>query len=106
MPASGWPMPCTLKVRPSSSLLPDQSSLVGKSALHADEASSVSILQSPVSSFQFSVSSRAPLGAVLVTDAAEAMGLAPGEHRLGDMVVVLEDHHRLTVKGTDTLAGR
>jgi N-acetylglucosamine-6-phosphate deacetylase len=47
-----------------------------------------------------------PLGEVLVTDAAEAMGLAPGEHRLGDMVVVLDNDHRLTVKGTDTLAGR
>eukprot|EP00730_Choanoeca_flexa_P011282 TRINITY_DN242_c0_g1_i1.p1 TRINITY_DN242_c0_g1~~TRINITY_DN242_c0_g1_i1.p1 ORF type:complete len:403 (+),score=63.92 TRINITY_DN242_c0_g1_i1:58-1266(+) len=46
-----------------------------------------------------------PKGSILVTDATAAMGLEPGEHRLGDMTVVLQEDHRLTVKGTDTLAG-
>ncbi|EGD72609.1 amidohydrolase domain-containing protein 2 [Salpingoeca rosetta] len=46
-----------------------------------------------------------PEGCVLITDATQAMGLPPGEHHLGDMAVVLDHNHRLTLKGTDTLAG-
>eukprot|EP00056_Hartaetosiga_gracilis_P021439 m.24163 g.24163 ORF g.24163 m.24163 type:complete len:409 (-) comp9081_c0_seq1:100-1326(-) len=46
-----------------------------------------------------------PKGCVLITDATEAMGLEPGEHHLGEQTVVLNDSHRLTIKGTDTLAG-
>lgn len=33
------------------------------------------------------------------------MGLPPGLHQLGDVTVVLDENHRMTVQGTDTLAG-
>eukprot|EP00911_Craspedida_sp_UC1_P000168 UC1_evm4s131 len=46
-----------------------------------------------------------PAGLCLVTDAMAAMGLAPGEHRLGKMTVTLDDHCRATLSGTDILAG-
>lgn len=46
-----------------------------------------------------------PKGCILVTDATAAMGLEPGQHMLGDSKVVLSADCRMTVLGTDTLAG-
>lgn len=40
-----------------------------------------------------------------MTDATAAMGLPPGLHQLGDVAVQLDSNHRMTVKGTNTLAG-
>lgn len=45
-----------------------------------------------------------PAGLVLVTDAIQAMGLAPGRHSLGSMSVDIEGS-RAYVEGTRTLAG-
>eukprot|EP00051_Salpingoeca_urceolata_P001075 m.38401 g.38401 ORF g.38401 m.38401 type:complete len:518 (-) comp11181_c0_seq1:251-1804(-) len=46
-----------------------------------------------------------PKGAVLVTDAIAAMGLPPGRHSLGRQSVHKDHDNRVTVEGTDTLAG-
>lgn len=46
-----------------------------------------------------------PTGCVLVTDAIAAMGLGAGTHHLGRVVVQLDEGHRATVSGTNTLAG-
>jgi hypothetical protein len=64
----------------------------------------VSMCPSKVRS-QFSLLSLSP-GCVLVTDAIAAMGLEAGTHRLGGVSVHLDEQHRATVSGTDTLAGR
>ena len=50
--------------------------------------------------------SPATAGCVLVTDAIAAMGLSAGTHHLGKVSVHLDEGHRCTVSGTDTLAGR
>lgn len=44
-----------------------------------------------------------PTGAVLITDAIEAMGLPPGHYKLGTMHVDITD--RAYISGTETLAG-
>ncbi len=41
-----------------------------------------------------------------MTDAISAMGLPPGQHHLGNMAVTISEQHRVTLTGTDTLAGR
>jgi len=46
-----------------------------------------------------------PEGVILVTDAMSAMGLAPGNYRLGNMNVTKEED-RVYIEKTDTLAGR
>ena len=43
---------------------------------------------------------------MLVTDAIAAMGLSAGTHHLGKVIVRLDEGHRATVAGTETLAGR
>lgn len=45
------------------------------------------------------------LGIVLITDAIAALGLPPGEHKLGTMDMMIDDKVA-RIKGTDTLAGR
>ncbi|KAK3814477.1 MAG: hypothetical protein J3Q66DRAFT_346568 [Benniella sp.] len=45
-----------------------------------------------------------PEGVILVTDAMSAMGLAPGNYRLGNMNVTKEED-RVYIEKTDTLAG-
>lgn len=45
-----------------------------------------------------------PRGLVLITDAIAALGLAPGLHKLGPMLVEI-DHEKATLQGTNTLAG-
>ncbi|KAF9106655.1 hypothetical protein BGX29_008804 [Mortierella sp. GBA35] len=45
-----------------------------------------------------------PEGVILVTDAMSAMGLSPGNYRLGNMDVTKEED-RVVIEGTDTLAG-
>jgi N-acetylglucosamine-6-phosphate deacetylase len=44
-----------------------------------------------------------PEGAIIITDAIEAMGLPPGHYRLGTMHVDITD--RAKIAGTETLAG-
>lgn len=45
-----------------------------------------------------------PKGIVLITDAIAALGLPPGEHKLGTMDMMIDDKVA-RIKGTDTLAG-
>jgi len=45
-------------------------------------------------------------GLVLVTDAMAAMGLKPGEHRIGEITVYKDGKDKVVVAGTETLAGR
>ena len=45
------------------------------------------------------------IGCILVTDATAGVGLEPGIHHLGDMMVELTKDHKMTLVGTDTLAG-
>lgn len=45
-----------------------------------------------------------PKGLILVTDAMQALGLEPGDYKLGSMDVTVQ-HGRATITGTETLAG-
>jgi N-acetylglucosamine-6-phosphate deacetylase len=59
----------------------------------------------PAAVIKVMVRAKGPDRIVLVTDAIAAAARPPGRHRLGDVVVDLSPEGRVTVAGTDRLAG-